>query len=67
MQITKGIRVKRQQVRDTLALARSLIWDTAHDYPEKELADTPEEVCAQITQLLQDGFNYSDGLLADER
>lgn len=47
--------------RDVLRLARSLIRDLAHGWPATELAAQPEEVCHQISEILDEDYDFEFG------
>ena len=46
--------------QDVLRLARAVIRDMAHDYPERDLACPPVEACRQLSQLLGEEYNFED-------
>lgn len=47
--------------RDVLRLARTLIRDMAHDWPVRELAAPPEDVCTQISDILDEDYDFEFG------
>jgi hypothetical protein len=55
------MKLQENQIIEVLALARSLIRDAAYGWPSDDLAATPEEVCAQITQIVGDDYNFEKG------
>jgi hypothetical protein len=47
--------------RRTIELARSMIRDAAHGWATKELAGHPREVCASLSLLLGEGYDFKAG------
>ena len=46
---------------DLLREARALIRDMDNGWPRKELHRPPDDLCAEITGLLGDNYNYETG------
>lgn len=66
MSAPRAARLTKAQ-RETLELARSLIRDMAFGWRINELAEHPERVCARITELLGDGYEYVTGKCPDDK
>ncbi len=50
--------------QDVIRLARSLIRDAAMEWARDELAVSPEDVCAQLSELIGEEYNFETGTLA---
>lgn len=46
---------------DILRQARSVIRDLAYGYPPKELVQTPERMCEQLSHILQEQYDFEKG------
>lgn len=51
---------------DLLRDARAIVRDLSYGWPTKELHISPEDLCAEITSLLDDGYNMETGDCEDE-
>ena len=49
------------KAKDVLRRARSVIRDLAQGWPVKELAAPPEEVCHEISDLLEEDYDFEFG------
>lgn len=50
-----------KEIQELLTLSRSMVRDVAHDWPVKELAGDPEDVCNRITEVLGDEYDFETG------
>ncbi len=65
-----NLRVVMEQLetaKELLQTARSMIRDTAHDWPEGELCMVPKAFCKQASAFLGDGYDFETGETQDER
>lgn len=46
---------------DVLCLARSVIRDLVHDWPERELVASPRDVCAALSKMIGDEYDFDRG------
>lgn len=51
---------------DILTQARSVIRDLAYGYPPKELVQTPERMCEQLSHILQEKYDFEKGEIVEE-
>lgn len=50
---------------DTLCHARSVIRDLAMGWPIRELAGAPEEVCAALSDMIGDKYDFETSTVED--